>query len=123
MCSITWVGERLDNVWGRLVQNSGFHGNRKPSLTCNGENDVSTISRLFLIRPFKKRPHLTLAYWTQVSDRCPLGYLFAILIVLSLFVSLCLWVKSWELQSNNKTKSSDTDAALLDIRLSIVNVF
>ena len=37
---------------GRLDQNSGFHGNRKPPLTYNGENDVSTISRLFLIRSF-----------------------------------------------------------------------
>ena len=32
--------------WGRLDQNSGFHGNRKPPLTYNGENDVSTFSRL-----------------------------------------------------------------------------
>ena len=32
--------------WGRLDQNSGFHGNRKPPLTYNGENDVSTSSRL-----------------------------------------------------------------------------
>ena len=38
--------------WGRLDQNSGFHGNRKPPLTYNGENDVSTFSRLFLIRSF-----------------------------------------------------------------------
>ena len=37
---------------GRLDQNSGFHGNRKPPLTYNGENDVSTFSRLFLIRFF-----------------------------------------------------------------------
>ena len=29
--------------WGRLDQNSGFHGNRKPPLTCNEENDVSTF--------------------------------------------------------------------------------
>ena len=35
--------------WGRLDQNFGFHGNRKPPLTYNGENDVSTFSRLFLI--------------------------------------------------------------------------
>ena len=35
---------------GRLDQNCGFHGNRKPSLTYNGENDVSTFSRLVLIR-------------------------------------------------------------------------
>ena len=38
--------------WGRLDQNSGFHGNRKPPLTYNGENDVSTFSRLFLIWSF-----------------------------------------------------------------------
>ena len=33
--------------WGRLDQNSCFHGNRKPPLTYNGENDVSTFSHLF----------------------------------------------------------------------------
>ena len=38
--------------WGRLDQNSGFYGNRKPPLTYDGENDVSTFSRLFLIRSF-----------------------------------------------------------------------
>ena len=38
--------------WGRLDQNSGFHGNRKPPLTYNGENDVATFSQLFLIRSF-----------------------------------------------------------------------
>ena len=37
--------------WGRLDQNSGYHGNRKPPLTYNGENDVS-FSWLFLIRSF-----------------------------------------------------------------------
>ena len=31
---------------GRLDQNSGVHGNIKPPLTYNGENDVSTFSRL-----------------------------------------------------------------------------
>ena len=35
---------------GRLDQNSGVHGNRKPPLTYNGENGVSTFSRLLLIR-------------------------------------------------------------------------
>ena len=38
--------------WGRLDQNYGFHGHRKPPLTYNGENGVSTFSRLFLIRSF-----------------------------------------------------------------------
>ena len=37
---------------GELDQNSGFHDNRKPPLTYNGENDVATFSRLFLIRSF-----------------------------------------------------------------------
>ena len=59
----------------------------------NGENGVSTFSLLFLIGSFWYfhvtrtsikawmslnflKWDLTLAYWTQVSDRCPLGYLF-----------------------------------------------
>ena len=51
MCSMTGVGERLHiRFWGRLDQNSGFHGNRKPPLNYNGEDDASTFSRLFLIR-------------------------------------------------------------------------
>ena len=36
--------------WGWLDQNSGVHGNRKPPLTHNGENGVSTFSRLLFIR-------------------------------------------------------------------------
>ena len=35
--------------WGRMDQNSGFHGNRKPPLTNNRENDVSTFTPLFVI--------------------------------------------------------------------------
>ena len=59
----------------------------------NGENGVSTFSLLFLIGSFWYfhvtrtsikawmslnflKWDLTLAHWTQVSDRCPLGYLF-----------------------------------------------
>ena len=59
----------------------------------NGENGVSTFSLLFLIESFWYfhvtrtrikawmslnflKWDLTLAHWTQVSDRCPLGYLF-----------------------------------------------
>ena len=49
MCSITGSGEMF---WGRLDQNSGAHGNRKPPLTYNGENGVSSFSRLLLIRSF-----------------------------------------------------------------------
>ena len=59
----------------------------------NGKNGVSTFSLLFLIGSFWYfhvtrtsikawmslnflKWDLTLAHWTQVSDRCPLGYLF-----------------------------------------------
>ena len=51
VASLGW-GKGCIRFWGRLDQNSGFHGNRKPPLTHNGENDVSTFSRLFLIRSF-----------------------------------------------------------------------
>ena len=59
----------------------------------NGENGVSTLSLLFFIGSFWYfhvtkisikawmssnflKWDLTLAHWTQMSDRCPLGYLF-----------------------------------------------
>ena len=51
VASLGW-GKGCIRFWGGLDQNSGFHGNRKPPLTYNGENDVSTFSRLFLIRSF-----------------------------------------------------------------------
>ena len=43
------VGKGCIMFWGRLDQNSGVHDNRKPPLTYNGENGVSTFSRLLLI--------------------------------------------------------------------------
>ena len=46
------VGKDCIMFWGRLDQNSGAHGNRKPPLTYNGENGVSSFSRLLLIRSF-----------------------------------------------------------------------
>ena len=46
------VGKGCIMFRGRLDQNSGAHGNRKPPLTYNGENGVSTFSRLLLIRSF-----------------------------------------------------------------------
>ena len=49
MCSIPGSGENLHNV---LRQISVAHGNRKPPLTYNGENSVSTFSRFLLIRSF-----------------------------------------------------------------------
>ena len=51
VASLEW-GKGCIRSWGRLDQNSGFHGNRKPPLTYNGKDDVSTFSRLFLIGSF-----------------------------------------------------------------------
>ena len=44
--SITGGGERLHTVLRQI----GVYGNRKPLLTYNGENGVSSFSRLVLIR-------------------------------------------------------------------------
>ena len=46
------VGKGCIMFWGSLNQNSGVHGNRKPPLTYNGENGVSTFSLLLLIQSF-----------------------------------------------------------------------
>ena len=46
------LGKGCIMFWGRLDQNSGVHSNRKPPLTYNGENGVSTFSQLLLIRSF-----------------------------------------------------------------------
>ena len=51
VASLGW-GKGCIRFWGRLDQNSGIHGNRKPPLTYNRENDVSSFSRLFFIRSF-----------------------------------------------------------------------
>ena len=51
VASLAW-GKGWVRFWGILDQNSGFHGNRKPPLSYNGENDVSTFSRSFLIQSF-----------------------------------------------------------------------
>ena len=51
VASLGW-GKGCMRFWGRLDQNSGFHGNRKPPLSYNGENNGSTFSLLLLIRSF-----------------------------------------------------------------------
>ena len=52
MCSTTGGGERLHNVLRQIGLKLGVHGNRKPLLTYNGENGISTFTRLLLIRSF-----------------------------------------------------------------------
>ena len=49
--SLGW-GKGCIRFWARSDQNSGFHGNRKLPWGYNGENGVSTFSRLFFIRSF-----------------------------------------------------------------------
>ena len=51
---VAWlgVGKSCIMFWGRLDQNSGVHGNRKPPFTYNGENGVSIFSWLLLIQSF-----------------------------------------------------------------------
>ena len=44
------LGKGSIMFWGRLDQNSGVYGNRKPPLTYKGENGVSNFSWLLLIR-------------------------------------------------------------------------
>ena len=51
VASLEW-GKGCIRFWGRLDQNPGFHGNRKPSLTYNGKNDVTTFSRCFWLDLF-----------------------------------------------------------------------
>ena len=50
--ALPWVGKGCIMFWGRLDQNSGVHGNRKPPLTYNGENGVSTFFDCFWSNPF-----------------------------------------------------------------------
>ena len=47
-----WVGKGCIIFWDWLDQNSSVHGKRKPPFTYNGENGVSTFSRLLLIQSF-----------------------------------------------------------------------
>ena len=55
------LGKGCIIFWGRLDQNSGVHGNRKLPLTYNGENGVSTFSRLLLIRS---------SLYLQITRKC-----------------------------------------------------
>ena len=52
MCSITGMGERLHKVFGHIGSKLWFPWQQKLPLTYNGENNVSTFSRLFFIWSF-----------------------------------------------------------------------
>ena len=78
------VGKGCIRFWGRLDQNSGVHGNRKPPLTYNGENGVSTFSRLLLIRSL---------LYLQVTRTC---------------------IKSWTSSNFGQIRSLTTELAALE---------
>ena len=61
------AGKGYIMFWGRLDQNSGVHGNRKPSWTYNGENSVSTFSQLLLIRYFLYLQVLSICIKSRMS--------------------------------------------------------
>ena len=42
-----WCGKGCIKFWGSSDQNPDFHGNKKPPMTYNGENDVATFSLFF----------------------------------------------------------------------------
>ena len=52
MCRITGVGERLHKVLGQFGSKFWFPWQHTSPVTYNGENNVSTFSRLFFIRSF-----------------------------------------------------------------------
>ena len=61
MCNITGGGERLRNVLRQIGSKLWYPWQQKAPLTYNGENGVSTFSRLLLIRSF---------LYLQVTRRC-----------------------------------------------------
>ena len=68
MYSITGVGERLLKVLEQISSKLWFPWQQKALLIYNGENDVSTFSRLFLISDeFEFRPYRT----TDYGVSCP----------------------------------------------------
>ena len=81
--SLLGLGKGCIRFWGRLDQNSGFHGNRKP--TYNGENDVSTFSRLFFIRSFLYLQVTSISIKSRTSSNfCQIGPLTTKLYALEL---------------------------------------
>ena len=64
------VGKGCIMFWSWLDQNSGVHGNRKPPLTYNGENGVSTFSWLLLIQSFLYLQVMRTCMKSQTSSNC-----------------------------------------------------
>ena len=80
--------------WDRLDQNCGFNSNRKLPLTYKGGNDVSTFSRLFLIRFFLARLYVSTGRAIAVTTASASPSASALLKMLKFFKSLHL-LKLW----------------------------
>ena len=103
VASLGW-GKGSIMFWGRLDQNTGFHGNRNLPLTYNGENDVSTFSRLFLTRSFLARLYestgraiaVTTASASASTSASALAALLKTLkFLVKVFTSLYLTIRGW----------------------------
>ena len=64
------VGKDCIRFWGWLDQNSGVHGNRKPPLTYNGENGISTFSWLLLNQSFLYLQVMSTCMKSRTSLNC-----------------------------------------------------
>ena len=64
------VGKGCIMFWSWLDQNCGVHGNRKPPLTYNWKNCVSTFSRLLLIQPFLYLQVTRTCMKSRMSSNC-----------------------------------------------------
>ena len=76
MCSITGVGERLHKVLGQIGSKLWFPWQQKAPIDLKWGKWCLHLSSVVFDLTLLKRPHLTMVHWTQVSDQCPLGYLF-----------------------------------------------
>ena len=102
-----------------------------PHRPYNGENGVSTFSLLFLIGSFWYfhgtrtsikawmssnflKWDLTLAHWTQVSVRCPLGYLLLSFMTLQDYLSF--QTKPFQIRDENR-KPTETTFGHLQVKI------
>ena len=106
MCSITGMGERLHKVLGQIGSKLWFPWQQKPQLTYNGENNVSTFSRLIVIWYFLYlQVTRTCIKSSTSSNFCQIGPLTTELYALSVPIDF-EWGK-WCLHLFSVTMNSD----------------
>ena len=70
VASLGW-GKGCIRFWGRLDQNSGFHGNRKPSLTYNGKMVSPPFLGCFFIWSFLYLQVMRVCIKSRTSSNFP----------------------------------------------------